>query len=117
MSLKKWLAAAALAAVVAVSGGLPQAHSQSAMQAHRTGQGTGRTTTKKLSIRVARVRVAVTMHAPLSTVGVQVAFAEVPLATNTGCTIVPAPQARTSRGKETRASLMAHSGSPPYHRQ
>jgi hypothetical protein len=28
------------------AGGLPQAHSQSAMQAHRTGQGTGRTTTK-----------------------------------------------------------------------
>src|SRR2546422_650816 len=56
-------------------GDLPQAHTQSAMQAHRTGQGTGSTTTKKLSVRASRVSVAVKMHAPALTVGVQVAFA------------------------------------------
>src|SRR5207302_5589081 len=63
---------------------------QSALQAHRTGQGTGSTTTKKLSVRASRVSVAVKMHAPALTVGVQVAFAEVELAATTGCTIVPA---------------------------
>jgi len=48
------------------------------------------TTTKNVSISVWRVSVAVTMQAPLSTVGVQVAMAEVALGTKFGCTIVHA---------------------------
>src|SRR4051812_12728446 len=72
-------------------GALLQAqNTRSARPARRTVQGTGRTTTNKLSVSASRFTVAVTLQVTsLLAPGVQVAVAEVAFGANDGCTIVP----------------------------